>query len=92
MKRDNYLFGFLLSVAVPAITFCIVWLISSLLKLPSGRPYFDMQRIAFMALLPNIILIRYYLVNLKADKTGRAIVAVTSIAFLALFVIPNLIH
>ena len=90
MKRDHYLMGLLIGTTVPCLTFALVWLLNSLLVLPSGEPWLDKQRLMLLALLPNVALIRYYLVNLKADKTGRVLVAITALAILAVFVVPNL--
>ncbi len=91
MKRDNYLFGLMLGVTIPAITFGIFWYLNSLVILPSGEPYLDLQRIGLLATLPNIALIRYYLVKLNAGKTGRMLVAVTSFFVIGLFLIQNLL-
>lgn len=90
MKRDNYLFGLLLGIALPAITFAIVWSLNSFIILPSGEPYLDLQRLGLLAVLPNIAFIRYYLVKLNAGKTGRILVAITSLFIIGLFLIPNL--
>lgn len=90
MKRDHYLFGLLIGLALPCITYAVVWLLNSRFTLPSGEPWLDSQRLMLLAMLPNVALIRYYLVNLKADKTGRVLVAITALAILAVFVVPNL--
>ncbi len=92
MKRDNYFFGLGLAIVLPAFVFGLVWWLNSLIVIPSGEPYLDNQRLGLLALLPNIALIRYYLVTLKYDKTGRMLVAVSTLAILALFIVPNLIH
>lgn len=91
MKRDNYLFGLGLGIVIPAVVFGLVWWLNSLIILPNGQPYIDNQRLGLLSLLPNIALIRYYLVRLKYDKTGRMLVAVSTLAILALFIVPNLI-
>ncbi|PKP18881.1 MAG: hypothetical protein CVU06_11820 [Bacteroidetes bacterium HGW-Bacteroidetes-22] len=92
MKRDNYLFGLVLGIVIPAITFAAVWGLNSLIILPSGEPYLDLQRLGLLSMLPNIALIRYYLVKLNAGKTGRMLVAVTCFAVIALFLVPNLMN
>ena len=92
MKRDNYFFGLGLAIVLPTFVFGLVWWLNSLIVIPSGEPYLDNQRLGLLALLPNIALIRYYLVTLKYDKTGRMLVAVSTLAILALFIVPNLIH
>lgn len=92
MKRDNYFFGLALAIVLPTLVFGAVWWLNSLVLIPSGQPYLDNQRLGLLSLLPNIVLIRYYLVKLKYDKTGRMLVAVSTLAILALFIAPNYIH
>jgi hypothetical protein len=43
--------------------------------------------VQIISLVVNLLLMRYYLINLKADKTGRGILLVTFIVGITLFII-----
>ena len=51
------------------------------------QPYWleSQKATALLALIPNVLLIRVYFINRKADRTGRGILAVTFVAMLAIF-------
>lgn len=85
-KKDSYIFGTILAIVVPVAVWAIIHFININLKNQvSGRSYLTEFMVQILALVPNVLLLRYYLITLKADKTGRAIVAVTFVIGLILF-------
>jgi len=89
MKKDSYVWGAIMGVILPLILFLIVSLISS--QSSNGTtPWLENQKLLMLSLIPNIILIRYYLVSLKADKTGRALLFSTSVILVFALFLPLL--
>lgn len=88
MKRifnsDNYLTGVALALIVAGVFYGLVQLLISNIEV---LPYWlTKPKVPYlMALIPNLILFRFYMVNKKLDKTGRGILIVTFIGLLAIF-------
>ena len=90
MKKDSYVWGAIMGVILPLILFLIVSFISS--QSSNGTtPWLENQKLLMLSLIPNIILIRYYLVSLKADKTGRALLFSTSVILVFALFLPLLV-
>jgi hypothetical protein len=88
LKKDSYLLGTIMSIVIPVATWAIIHFTNkSLRNHVSGRSYLTEFMVEILALVPNVLLLRYYLINLKADKTGRAIVAVTFVIGLVMFIL-----
>lgn len=85
-KNDSFLLGLILGIAAPwallGIIFGIDYLLRQLLKMPILISSSTMQLFAIVA---NVLLIRYYMVNLKYDKTGRGLLILTFIYIIAFF-------
>jgi hypothetical protein len=89
MKKDSYVWGAIMGVILPLILFLLVSFISG--QSSSGTtPWLENQKLLMLSLIPNIILIRYYLVSLKADKTGRALLFSTSVILVFALFLPLL--
>ena len=80
LRKDSFWMGILLGFIIPAFIFGLLELILAFL------PYqikianiFSLQRLILISILPNVLLLRYYLLKLKYDLTGRGILAVTFI-------------
>jgi hypothetical protein len=87
-KKDNYILGGAMGIIIPVVVWAIIHFININLKNHvSGRSYFTEFMVEILALVPNVLLLRYYLVNLKADKTGRGILAVTFVIGIVLFIL-----
>ena len=86
-KRDSFLLGIILGIVLPAIVFGILYFLSiSFPNTETGRQVLRDSTLMILGIVPNAILLRYYLVVLKADKTGRGILFVTFI-FAIIFII-----
>lgn len=94
LRRDSYGVGIALGILLPAILFGILYGIYALILNGNPQMLFRNPKLTkdlipkfiLLALIPNIFTLRYYLLNLKFDKTGRGILAVSfawAIVFLA---------
>jgi len=86
LKKDNFLTGLLLGIVLPIIFYGVVLLIDTLLfqffqiHLTSQYHYLYLLSTAI-----NVIPIRYYLVTLKAEKSGIGVLLITGICILTYF-------
>jgi len=72
--------GLILGLLIPAIIFGIFKLILFLLPHEIiNANVFSLERLILISIIPNVLLLRYYLLKLKYDLTGRGIVAITFI-------------
>jgi hypothetical protein len=89
LKKDSFWLGLLLGIVLPAIVSGLIYLFNvTFPNSATGLPVFKKSTVFILGIVPNAILLRYYLVNLKADKTGRGILAVTfvfAIVFMILY-------
>ena len=87
LKKDSYILGGILGIAVPGILWLILHFTNLHVKNNFGNSYFSEFMIQILCLVPNVLTLRYYLVSLKADKTGRGILAVTFVIAIVLFIL-----
>jgi hypothetical protein len=87
-NSDNYLVGIVLALVLAAISLGLVQLLVSSFEI---LPYWLAKPKVpwLLALIPNLILFRFYMVNKKLDKTGRGILLVTFAGLLAIFFLVN---
>ena len=77
-RQDSFWMGLLLGAIIPAILFGLFELIIFFLPFQIKDAHvFTLQRLILISILPNVFLLRYYLLKLKYDLTGRGILAVT---------------
>jgi hypothetical protein len=78
LRRDSFWMGLILGALLPALIFGLLKLI--ILLLPheiKDANVFTLQRLILISMIPNVFLLRYYLLKLKYDLTGRGILAIT---------------
>jgi len=78
LRQDSVWMGLFLGAGVPAFIFGILQLI--LYFLPQeikDANVFTLQRLILISIIPNVFILRYYLLKLKYDLTGRGILAIT---------------
>ena len=94
LRRDSYGIGIVLGVLVPAVLFGIIYGIFALILHSNPQMLVNnpnlvkvlIPKFILIALIPNLFILRYYLLKLKFDKTGRGILGATfawAIVFLA---------
>lgn len=81
---DKILNGLIIGVLTFAVFLGLLLAIKNQLE---NLPYWleSQKATALLALIPNVLLIRVYFINRKADRTGRGILVVTFVAMLAIF-------
>ncbi|MDR0603234.1 MAG: hypothetical protein LBG80_02890 [Bacteroidales bacterium] len=89
LYKDNLLLGIALGVLVPLISFGILYGISVIFA-PEGKDYLiKISTIVLVSVFLNLFTLRYYLLKLKFDKTGRGILLVTFILAIAYFTMSS---
>lgn len=85
LRKDSYLTGILVGIIVPAICFGILYGILALLihfkpDMLVNNPNLMrtiLPKFVLIGIIPSVLLLRYYLLKLKYDKTGRGILIAT---------------
>lgn len=87
LKKDSYWLGAILGIVVPGIIYVILHFLNlATASKTTGLPVFQESTVQILSIVINALMLRYYLVNLKADKTGRGILLVTFIFTIAFFI------
>jgi RsiW-degrading membrane proteinase PrsW (M82 family) len=77
-RQDSFWMGLFLGSAIPALIFGFLQLIIYFLPHEiRDANVFTLQRLILISIIPNVFLLRYYLLKLKYDLTGRGILAIT---------------
>lgn len=87
-KRDNFFWGALIGVALPAVAFIII---RSIASAAGNDDYqfikpFGEDRMQVYAIIANLIPFRIYMINMHYDKTGRGILFSTFFLVIAYFI------
>jgi hypothetical protein len=78
LRQDSFWMGLILGFLIPAILFGLLELILSLLPREIKiANVFTLQRLVLLSIIPNVLFLRYYLLKLKYDLTGRGILTIT---------------
>ncbi|MPM05194.1 hypothetical protein SDC9_51482 [bioreactor metagenome] len=83
-RRDNFWLGIGISLVLPVLTYFLLQLISMIFATPNGE-IFKKSTDQLLAVCSNLIPFRYYLVKLKADKTGKGIMLITFVMAIIYF-------
>ena len=85
--KDSLLLGVVLGIALPLISFGILYAISTIFA-PAGKDYLiDLSVVILVSVFTNLFTLRYYLIKPKFDKTGRGILLVTFILAIGYFAV-----
>lgn len=80
LRRDNGWIGLLIGLGLPAIIFGTLYGIVLLVENHTGKiEIITPQKILLLAIIPNLFILRYTLLKLKHDLTGRGIMGATFI-------------
>ncbi len=75
-KRDSFLLGIGMAIVIPVI----VYFLLKIIVMISGKENFlQNDTMQLIAVFSNLLPFRYYLVRIKADKTGRGILLITMV-------------
>ena len=87
LKTDQMWLGLVLGVLLPSVTFGLLYLIARVCA-PAGKPLLiPLSTVLLVAIFTNLFTMRYYLVKLKFDRTGRGILLVTCVLAIAYFLL-----
>ena len=95
LQRDSMGLGIILGIALPLILFGILYAVSTTFSPPNKEYLIKLSTLILISVFSNLATIRYYLLTLKFDKTGRGILLVTFILAISYFavylrIIPSL--
>lgn len=86
-KKDSLILGIIMGIVFPTLLFALLYFLSRIFA-PADRDYLvRLSTIILISIFPNLFTLRYYLVNLKLDKTGRGILLVTFVFAIAYFAV-----
>ena len=79
LRRDSMPMGLFIGLICPAVCFGLLYAIITLVQHQTGALNMDrmVQKLLLLSVVPNVLILRYYLVKLKYDLTGRGILLVT---------------
>ena len=78
LRRDNIWMGILLGLIIPAVLFGLLIGIVCIVEYYTGEiEVVTSQKILLLSVVPNLFLLRHYLLKLKYDLTGRGILTST---------------
>lgn len=87
LKRDSFGLGLLTGLLLPLLVYGIMLLILSIWGQVEGFLYLPRPEAPLLfSACANLLPFRYYMVNLKADKTGRGLLLMTFAMVLSYFV------
>ncbi len=89
LNKDSYILGVVLGLIIPVILFGLLYLLAFAVTYINEGIQIKENILAIVSFVPNLFVMRYYLVNLKFDKTGRGILLITFIYFILYFVIVH---
>lgn len=82
LRRDSWTMGISLGICVPALTFGVLYGLVYLILVAFGKPLdilnLDLvKKFILLSIVPSVFVMRYYLLKLKFDLTGRGILLIT---------------
>jgi hypothetical protein len=92
LRTNHFVFGLLIGILALLCMFGLIAGINHLLIATGAVSHIlDLTTHIMVSFFGNLILIRYYFVNLKFDKTGRGVLLITFVTVIVFFTIrPNL--
>ena len=90
LKKDNFLFGFLIGILFPAFFYGIIWIINFiLLEMNLAKLSLDGESHILLSFIANLLLIRYYFLNLKYENTGKGVLMITFVSIILFFILKD---
>lgn len=78
LRRDSLWMGVLIGILCPALIFGLIELIIFIIGKNLERvAIIEIQKILLLSVIPNLFILRHYLLKLKYDLTGRGILLAT---------------
>ncbi len=87
LRSDSMIVGAILGIIVPLISFAILYGIGMIIDEFTGKTnVLKIETLALVSVFVNLATLRFYLLKLKYDRTGRGILIVTFVLAIAYFV------
>ena len=82
LRHDSWTMGISLGICVPLLTFGIIYGLVYLALTLFGKPLDILnlelvKKLILLSIVPSVFVMRYYLLKLKYDLTGRGILLIT---------------
>ena len=78
LRRDSLWMGILIGILCPALIFGLIELIIFIIgKNVERDAVIEIQKMLVLSVIPNLFILRHYLLKLKYDLTGRGILLAT---------------
>jgi hypothetical protein len=88
LTKDSYSLGTMLGITVPIAGFGLLYLINFLIeRFFFQGDFLKFSSIVLVSITLNLIVMRYYLVKLNYDRTGRGILVVTFVLMVLFFTV-----
>ena len=88
LKKDNFLFGMLVGLVLPVLTYIILYFGGMLLGVYENRDnLIDSEEIKLISIFINLIPLRYYFLSLKSEQSGRGVLLMTFVLGILYFII-----
>ena len=87
LRSDSMIIGAILGLIVPIISFAILYGIGLIIDTATGKTnVLSIETLALVSVFVNLATLRFYLLKLKYDLTGRGILIVTFVLAIVYFV------
>lgn len=95
LRKDTYTMGVVLGLLIPAVLFGIMfgvlaWMVHANPDMLINKPNLYktiVPKFILISIIPSLLLLRYYLLKLKYDKTGRGLVISTFVLGLVFVIV-----
>jgi hypothetical protein len=85
LRKDSLLFGIAVAIVLPLIIAVVLFVVYVFFAPAEKGMLIKLPTLILIAVFSNLIPMRYYLLKLKFDRTGRGILLVTFVFALAYF-------
>jgi len=85
LKKDSFILGIAAGTILPLVIYAILYFVADSFKI---LPHLKDSSLQLIAIFINMFLLRYYLLKVKYDKTGRGVMLATfvlAMIYIALF-------
>lgn len=86
LRSDQYTTGIVLAVILPVLAALIIIPVGRIV-IASGKniSFFD-SNLFLLCLIPNLLFMRYYMVKVKEERTGKALLGLTVLQIMLFFI------
>ncbi|MBC8147806.1 MAG: hypothetical protein H8E98_07470 [Bacteroidetes bacterium] len=83
LKKDSFKLGIAIGIISPLVIYAILYFVAAYFKI---LPHLKESTLQLIAIFINMFLLRYYLLKVKYDKTGRGVLLATFVLAIVYFV------